>query len=66
MRVSVVQMNPGEDKLANIAQAARLIDGVVASDRPGIVSLPEIWTCLGGTRARMRSTRPRKSRSHGA
>lgn len=51
MRVSVVQMNPGQDKAANINQAARLIDEAVAADRPDIVSLPEIWTCLGGERA---------------
>lgn len=51
MRVSVVQMNPGGDKLSNIAQAGQLIDAAVAADRPGLVSLPEIWTCLGGARA---------------
>ncbi|HUC18423.1 MAG TPA: carbon-nitrogen hydrolase family protein [Acetobacteraceae bacterium] len=51
MRVSVVQMSPGHDKEANIAQAARLIDGAVASDRPDMLGLPEIWTCLGGDRA---------------
>jgi deaminated glutathione amidase len=51
MRVSVLQMNPGHDKAANIAQAARLIDGAVASDRPDMLGLPEIWTCLGGDRA---------------
>jgi predicted amidohydrolase len=51
MRVSVVQMNPGHDKAANIAQAGRLIEGAVGSDRPDIVALPEIWTCLGGDRA---------------
>jgi deaminated glutathione amidase len=50
MRVSVVQMNPGSDKDANIAQASRLIDGAVAADRPNLVSLPEMWTCLGGDR----------------
>ena len=50
MRVSVIQMNPGADKEANLAQAARLIDGAVSADRPDIVSLPEIWTCLGGDR----------------
>lgn len=48
MRVSVVQMNPGADKGANLAQAARLIDGAVSADRPDLVGLPEIWTCLGG------------------
>ena len=51
MRVSVIQMNPGADKAANIAQASRLIDGAVEADRPGLVSLPEMWTCLGGDRA---------------
>ncbi len=51
MRVSVVQMNPGADKAANIAQAARLIDAAVEADRPHLVSLPEMWTCLGGDRA---------------
>ncbi len=51
MRLSVVQMNAGADKEKNIAQAARLIDAAVEADRPAIVSLPEMWTCLGGDRA---------------
>ena len=51
MRVSVVQMSPGADKAANIEQAATLIDEAVAADRPDLVSLPEMWTCLGGDRA---------------
>jgi nitrilase len=51
MRVTVVQMNPGHDKAANIDQARRLLDQAIAEDRPDIVSLPEVWTCLGGTRA---------------
>ena len=51
MRVSVVQMSPGHDKAENIAQAGRLIGEAVAADRPNIVSLPEMWTCLGGDRA---------------
>ncbi|MSO91480.1 MAG: carbon-nitrogen hydrolase family protein [Acetobacteraceae bacterium] len=51
MRLSVVQMVPGSDKAENIAQARRLIEAAVASDRPDIVSLPEVWTCLGGNRA---------------
>jgi deaminated glutathione amidase len=50
MRVSVVQMNPGHDKAANIAQAGRLIEAAVAADRPEMLGLPEIWTCLGGDR----------------
>lgn len=51
MRVSVVQMNPGHDKAANIAQATRLIDSAISSDHADIVGLPEVWTCLGGDRA---------------
>ncbi len=51
MRLSVLQMNPGADKAANIAQATSLIDQAVAADRPDLVSLPEMWTCLGGDRA---------------
>jgi len=50
MRVSVVQMSPGADKAANIAQAGRLIDEAAAADRPDLISLPEMWTCLGGDR----------------
>ncbi len=50
MRVSVVQMNAGADKARNIAQAARLIGAAVEADRPAIVALPEMWTCLGGDR----------------
>ncbi len=51
MRLSVIQMCPGAVKADNIDQAARLIDEAVAADRPDIVSLPEMWTCLGGDRA---------------
>ncbi len=50
MRISVVQMNPGADKRANIDQARQLIDQAIESDHPGLVSLPEMWTCLGGSR----------------
>jgi nitrilase len=51
MRVSVVQMNPGHDKSANIDQARTLITAALAEDRPDVVTLPEVWTCLGGDRA---------------
>ena len=50
MRVSVIQMNPGSDKQENINQASRLIASAMAADRPDLVSLPEVWTCLGGSR----------------
>jgi nitrilase len=51
MRISTIQMAPGSDKAQNIAQARRLIEQAVAADRPDMVALPEIWTCLGGDRA---------------
>jgi nitrilase len=51
MRVSVVQMSPGHIKADNIAQARGLIEGAVVQDRPDIISLPEVWTCLGGDHA---------------
>lgn len=50
MRVSVIQMNQGSEKQANLDQARRLVDSAVAADRPGLVSLPETWTNLGGGR----------------
>jgi nitrilase len=50
MRVTVVQMNPGSDKAANIAQARALAEAAIAADRPDMIALPEIWTCLGGDR----------------
>lgn len=50
MRISVIQMSPGHVKSENIAQANRLIAECIASDRPDLIVLPEIWTCLGGSR----------------
>ena len=51
MRVSVVQMNAGHDKAANIAQVRRLVSTAMEADRPALVALPEMWTCLGGDRS---------------
>ncbi len=51
MRISVVQMSPGSDKTQNIAEAARLVRGAVEADRPDLIILPEMWSCLGGTQA---------------
>ena len=50
MRVSVIQMNQGSDKAANLDQARRLVAAAVEADRPGLVTLPETWTNLGGGR----------------
>jgi nitrilase len=43
-------MSPGADKAENIAQARSLIEGAL-DDRPDLVALPEVWTCLGGDAA---------------
>jgi nitrilase len=50
MRISVIQMNQGSDKPANLAQAERLVLAAIEADRPQLVSLPETWTNLGGGR----------------
>ena len=51
MRVAVIQMSPNAEKAQNIAQARGLIESLVAGQKIDLVALPEIWTCLGGTRA---------------
>ena len=51
MRVAVIQMSPGADKGENIAQARALIEGVAAEQKVDLIALPEMWTCLGGSRA---------------
>ena len=51
IRIGVIQMAPNSDKAGNIGRARHLIDRMMASDRPDIVALPEMWSCLGGDRA---------------
>jgi nitrilase len=51
MRVAVIQMSPGAEKEQNIAQARGLVEALVAGQKVDLVVLPEMWTCLGGTRA---------------
>jgi predicted amidohydrolase len=51
MKITVVQTNSISDKRKNIAQATELIDRAVATDRPDIVVLPEVWSWRGGTTA---------------
>jgi predicted amidohydrolase len=50
MRAAVIQFEPGQQRAANIAVSAALIAEAVAADRPTLISLPEMWTCLGGDR----------------
>ncbi len=50
MRVSVIQMQAGSDPIANGVEVERLVRAAIARDHPDLVSLPEMWSCLGGTR----------------
>ncbi|MBL8653817.1 MAG: carbon-nitrogen hydrolase family protein, partial [Alphaproteobacteria bacterium] len=50
MRVAVVQMNSQENKDANLRQAESLIEAAVASERPDLVVLPEVFTLMGESR----------------
>ena len=50
MRVIAIQCAPGADKQANIAALDRLITAAVGHQRPAMVSLPEMWSCLGASR----------------
>lgn len=49
MRVSLIQMNAGDDKAANHAKAAQLIADAVAEDRPDMAVLPEMFAYHGMT-----------------
>ncbi len=51
MRVAVIQMSPNASKAENIAQAHGLILALMAVQKSDLIALPEMWTCLGGTRA---------------
>lgn len=46
LRIAAVQMNSGDDKAANIAQAEKLIERA-ARGGAQLVALPELWTYLG-------------------
>ena len=46
LRIAAVQMNSGDDKAANLAQAEKLIERA-ARGGAQLVALPELWTYLG-------------------
>nr|UQM69638.1 nitrilase [Gluconacetobacter asukensis] len=50
MRTTVIQMAPGASAPENMQHARALITAAVRADRPDLVILPEMWSCLGGTR----------------
>ena len=49
MRVTVIQMTPTHIVEENLAQARDLVSRACRADRPDMVVLPEVWSCLGGT-----------------
>jgi nitrilase len=51
MRAIVIQCAPGANKADNIAALSAQIEAAVAGERPAMVSLPEMWSCLGAGRA---------------
>ncbi len=51
MRISVVQMNPGAEKAANVAQAESLIGAALDADRPDHCASPHWGPCRGGPRS---------------
>jgi deaminated glutathione amidase len=54
MKVSLIQMNSGADKAANLRAAEALIEAAVARDRPDLIALPETFTSMTGADAAAR------------
>jgi nitrilase len=50
MRAAIIQFDPGAVRADNIASATALIARAVATESATLVSLPEMWSCLGGDR----------------
>jgi nitrilase len=50
MKVSLIQMNSGHDKAANLAAARDLIERAVAEEKPDWICLPEVFDFMGGSR----------------
>ncbi|GBR51770.1 carbon-nitrogen hydrolase [Neokomagataea thailandica NBRC 106555] len=50
MRIALIQMTPGTERAVNIAQAQSLVAEAVREGQAELVLLPEVWSCLGGTR----------------
>ncbi len=48
MRVTVVQMSPGQIAEENVDAVHSLVERAYAADQPDLVVLPEMWSCLGG------------------
>ncbi len=59
MKVSLIQMNSGDDKPRNLADATALIERAVAEDGPDWILLPECFDFLGGDRSAKRAAAER-------
>jgi predicted amidohydrolase len=57
LRVAAVQMNAGDDKAANLAQAEALIEHAAQSGAR-LIALPELWTYLGPTEGNVPNAEP--------
>jgi predicted amidohydrolase len=57
LRVAAVQMNSGDDKAANVAQAEALIERAAQAGAQ-IIALPELWTYLGPTEGNIPNAEP--------
>jgi nitrilase len=51
MRATVIQFEASADRQANLAAMQDLAARAIRSERPSLLSLPEMWSCLGGSRA---------------
>lgn len=56
MKLSVIQMNSGEDKEKNLDAAESLVRAAVESDRPDIIALPEMFACLAADPERLHAS----------
>src|SRR3954469_6904876 len=50
VKLALIQMNSTDDKAANLAQAEKLILRAIEDERPDWISLPEVFSFMGGTR----------------
>jgi len=51
LRTSLIQLSPGADRAQNLRTVETLARRAIEIDRPDLLSLPEMWSCLGGDRA---------------
>ncbi len=51
MKAALIQFTPGPNRADNIRAADALIRQAIQTHAPTLISLPEMWTCLGGDRA---------------